>query len=205
MGSGPRARALSWDSAAPEPAPNALPARRRRRPSDVRRRGRHRRRARRDRRHPLWLRPLGAQARRRPRPDQQAIASGPMAATIIDGRTIAAPRARAGEGRRCGPLADRTRVRHPGWPRSSSVRTRPPRCTWPTKRKACAEAGDRPTSTVTSPATAGQDDVAAVIDECNGDPRRGQRDPCSQLPVPAGLDAGAAHRARSTPTRTSTD
>src|SRR5437016_12544483 len=56
------------------------------------------------------------------------------------------------------------------------------------KRKACAEAGIADQHRHL-PTDATQDEVAAVIEECNGDPRVSGI--LLQLPVPAGLDGAA--------------
>ncbi|MBV9336939.1 MAG: bifunctional methylenetetrahydrofolate dehydrogenase/methenyltetrahydrofolate cyclohydrolase FolD [Solirubrobacterales bacterium] len=109
-----------------------------------------------------------------------------MAATIIDGREVAA-RARAEVARDVAEMRERT-GRVPGLATilvgddpASEVYVR-------NKRKACAEAG------ITDhhqhlPADASQDDVAAVLEECNRNAEVSGI--LLQLPVPEGLDGKA--------------
>jgi methylenetetrahydrofolate dehydrogenase (NADP+)/methenyltetrahydrofolate cyclohydrolase len=109
-----------------------------------------------------------------------------MAATIIDGRAIAA-RVREQVKIGAAALAERT-GQAPGLATILVGEDPASEVYVANKRKACAEAGIGDFHRHL-PATASQDDVAAVIDECNGDPAVSGI--LLQLPVPAGLDAGA--------------
>ena len=129
---GIRARATSWAARGrraarrrEEPAPDRLPAGRRRRPCRVRRGRRDRRRARRDRRDPVQQ----ATARsaswsptwRRSRSGEPVIADPPVSATIIDGKAVA-ERVRAEVGARSRLAPSRPA---PAGPRDDPGRRRP--------------------------------------------------------------------------------
>jgi methylenetetrahydrofolate dehydrogenase (NADP+)/methenyltetrahydrofolate cyclohydrolase len=109
-----------------------------------------------------------------------------MAATIIDGKAVAA-RVRAEVAAEAATLTERT-GQQPGLA-TILVGEDPASAIYvANKRKACAEAGIADHHRHL-PADATQDDVAAVIDECNGDPE--VHGILLQLPVPAGLDGSA--------------
>jgi methylenetetrahydrofolate dehydrogenase (NADP+)/methenyltetrahydrofolate cyclohydrolase len=109
-----------------------------------------------------------------------------MAATIIDGRTIAA---RVREQVKTGAAALAERTGHAPGLATILVGEDPASQVYvANKRKACAEVGIGDFHRHLA-ATASQNEVAAVIDECNADPAVSGI--LLQLPVPAGLDAGA--------------
>ena len=147
------------------------------------------RRARRDRRDPVQQGPLRAQARRRSGADLEALGPGdPVAAsaTIIDGKAVAA-QVRARGGAR-GRGVDRASGRRPGLA-TILVGDDPASAIYvANKRKACAEVGIVDLHRHL-PADATQEQVAALIEECNADPQ--VNGILLQLPVPAGLDGKA--------------
>src|SRR5262245_31630793 len=109
-----------------------------------------------------------------------------MTATIIDGRGVAA-RVRAEVADEVAALTERT-GRLPGLA-TILVGDDPASAVYvANKRKACAEAGIADHHQHLA-ADASQEDVAAVIEECNRDPDVSGI--LLQLPVPAGLDGAA--------------
>src|SRR5436305_13701715 len=109
-----------------------------------------------------------------------------MSATIIDGREVGA-RVRADVARQVAELTD-TAGQAPGLA-TILVGDDPASAIYvANKRKACAEVGIADHHRHLR-ATAAQEDVAALIDECNRDPEVSGI--LLQLPVPEGLDGAA--------------
>ena len=182
----------AWDAHARGAGRAGVPARRGRRPADVRRGRRDRARAGRDRRDPLQPGRLGAQAGRRPGADLEAVAAPivrvplRMTATIIDGKEVAA-RVRAEVARDVAECASAPAAR-PAWRRSWSATTPPRRCTSRTSARRARRPGS---STITSTCPAD-----ATRRGRGGDRGRATATPTVsgillQLPVPAGLNGKA--------------